>query len=175
MKKSLLLILLMLLVSSIGNTQSKYPYWSVNVTGGGTLPLGSFGDEYDFGGNAGVDVVYHIDQFWAAYGNGTYNFLKYKGTTSSSTTASLLEVTAGPRYYISTGKTKAHLDAGMGLYTQTLGSSSSSNLGMNVGAGIDVPMSKQVDLVAKAKYHIIFTKGQSTTYGGIYGGVNYNF
>ena len=68
MKKSLLLILLMLLVSSIGNTQSKYPYWSVNVTGGGTVPLGSFGDAYDFGGNAGVDVVYHIDQFWAVYG-----------------------------------------------------------------------------------------------------------
>jgi len=63
----------------------------------------------------------------------------------------------------------------MGLYTQTLGSTSNSNFGMNVGAGIDVPMSKQVDLVAKAKYHIIFTKGESTTYGGIYGGVNYNF
>ena len=180
MKKAFLIIIMLLLITGFGNSQSKYPYWSVDVTGGGTLPVGTFGDGYDISGNVGADVVYHIDPFWAVYANGTYNFLKVKDdTTSSSPTTSYVEATVGPRYYFSQQKVKAYGEAGVGLYMFNMSSttnnlsSSNSDLGMNIGAGVEVPISKDIDLTGKAKYHIVFTSGQSTTYGGIYGGINF--
>ena len=185
--KTFLVILLLLFISSVGNSQSKYPYWSVDVIGGGTLPVGSFGDGYDFSGNVGADVVYHIDPYWAVYGNGTYNFLKVKNPVSSSPTTSYIEATVGPRYYFSQKKVKAYGDIGVGLYTQYVGSttittanvtstipsSSESNFGTNIGVGVEVPISKDIDLTGKAKYHIVFTSVETTTYGGIYGGINF--
>ncbi|MBL7129272.1 MAG: outer membrane beta-barrel protein [Ignavibacteria bacterium] len=181
--KTFLVILLLLIISSVGNSQSKYPYWSVNVTGGGTLPVGSFGDGYNVGGNAGVDVVYHIDPYWAVFGNGTYNFLKMKNLGSSSPSSSYIEATVGPRYYFSQKKVKAYGDVGVGLYTFHQGSYTSgtisipsdshSDFGMNIGAGVEVPISKEIDFVGKVKYHVIFTEVKTTNYGGIYGGINF--
>lgn len=181
--KTFLVILLLLIFTSVANSQSRYPYWSVDVNGGGTLPVGSFGDGYDISGNVGADVVYHIDPYWAVYGNGTYNFLRVKNSTSTSPTTSYVEATVGPRYYFSQKKVKAYGEAGVGLYMFNMGStivnnisissSSESNLGMNIGAGVEVPISKDIDLTGKAKYHVVFTSGSTTTYTGIYGGVNF--
>lgn len=185
--KTFFAILLVLFIASIGNTQSKYPYWSINVTGGGTLPIGSFGDGYELSGNVGADVVYHIDPYWAVYGNGTYNFLRVKNSTSSSPTSSYIEATAGPRYYFSRKQVIAFGEVGVGLYTHYIGSSTvtvanitstspsstKSNFGTNIGAGVEVPISKDIDLTGKAKYHIIFYSGETQTYGGIYGGINF--
>ena len=110
-----------------------------------------------------------------------------KSSISSSPTTSYIEATVGPRYYFTRDKIKAYGDAGVGLYSYNVGSSSvtvgsttvtsssisNNDFGMNIGAGVEVPISKDIDLMGKAKYHFIFTSGSTTTYGGIYGGINF--
>lgn len=188
-EKFCILVFLFIFISGTGYSQSKYPYWSVSATGGATLPVGSFGDVYDIGGNFGADVVYHIEPYWSVFGNGTYNFLKEKVSGSILSESSYIEVTVGPRYYFTRQKVKAFGEVGIGLYNYRIGGTTTTtvfgtvttsaitdnNFGMNFGAGVEIPLSKAVDIVGKVKYHAIFTTGATTSYAGFYGGINVNF
>lgn len=185
--KFCILVLLLLFISSTGHTQTKYPYWSVAVTGGAILPVGNFSDAFDASGCVGADVVYHVDPYWSAYGNVTYISLREKISLLSD--ASYIEVTGGPRYYLTRQKVMAFGETGIGLYSYRVGSTTTTTgtvtivkegftdnyLGLNIGAGVEVPVMKTITVVGKIKYHAIFTAGATTNYAGFYGGINVNF
>lgn len=73
---SVVLLMSFFIISNVSNAQTS-PV-KVTVYGGGTLPVGSFGDANNASGNVGVDIQYTIDKNWSVYGNGAYNFLAPK-------------------------------------------------------------------------------------------------
>lgn len=68
-------------------------------------------------------------------------------------------------------KNTYYLDGGLGLYR----GSGNTNAGINMGAGVEHFFQPDLALDGGARFHIIFTSGNSTTYLNIYAGVNYYF
>lgn len=149
----------------------------ITVYGGGTLPIGSFGDGTEASANTGVDIQYSINRNWSVYANGSYNFLSPKSDLVES--SHIIEATVGPRYSYNLGGASFIGEAGAGLYnfSSKIGGQtfSSSDFGVNAGAGLEVPVSTQVNFVGKVKFHNVFTEGESTSYMGGYAGFNYRF
>ena len=175
--KFCIFVLLFIFISGTGHTQSKYPYWSLSALGGATIPVGNFSEVYDVGGNVGGDVAFHIVPSWSVVGNVTYNFLKEKISGSILDESSYLEVTIGVRRYYVLKSVKAFGETEIGLYRYHVGGSTTTStltendFGLNVGAGIEIPLSNAVDITGKLKYHAILNSG-STAYLGFYGGIN---
>ncbi|MFC2092652.1 hypothetical protein ACFLSV_02015 [Bacteroidota bacterium] len=192
------ILVLIIFISGTGYSQSKYPYWSVAATGGLTLPVGDFGDSYDACGNVGGDVIFHFNPNWSVIGNVTYNFLGeiYRGSVFSGSgyltllsNSHYLEVTTGVRRYYVRETVKAYGETEIGLYsyhvdgytlTTSLGTAitpsiTENDFGLNVGGGVEIPLSKAVDILGKLKYHAIFTSYTTKSYIGFYGGLNVNF
>jgi hypothetical protein len=67
-------------------------------------------------------------------------------------------------------KNSYYLDGGLGLYMD-----GDTNLGIHMGGGLEHFFQPDLSLDAGARFHIIFTSGNSTTYLNIYAGVNYYF
>ncbi len=65
-------------------------------------------------------------------------------------------------------KTTPNLTAGLGLYMD-----GDTNLGMNLGGGIEHFFQDNLSLDAGARFHMVFTSGESTTYLQILVGVIY--
>ena len=173
--------------SSFGDLQYWDSYWSIGVTGGGISPIGdSFNKKHGFSGSIGSDFVYHIKPYWAIYGNITYNFFSneepdyyyYYSYSSPDNSASCLEISIGTRSYLSQKRTKVFIDAGCGIYNyniENFSSESYSSLGINLGFGTDIMLSKKISFIPKIKYHVIFSGNRGIeSYAGIYAGVNYN-
>ncbi|KXK01763.1 MAG: outer membrane beta-barrel protein [Ignavibacteriaceae bacterium] len=175
---SVVLLMSFFIISNVSNAQTS-PV-KVTVYGGGTLPVGSFGDANNASGNVGVDIQYTIDKNWSVYGNGAYNFLAPKTDGVSS---HIIEATVGPRYTYNFGGASFIGEVGAGIYSSSSSvstmigdiSASSTDFGINGGAGLEVPISPIMNFVGKVKFHNIFTEGSSTSYMGGYAGVNYRF
>ena len=67
-------------------------------------------------------------------------------------------------------KNSYYLAGGLGLYMD-----GDTNLGIHMGGGLEHFFQPNLALDAGARFHIIFTSGNSTTYLNIYAGVNYYF
>ena len=139
MKKSFLIILFVLFISSFGNSQDKYPYFSVDVSGGGIMPIGEgmitnenfhegapntidyFGDVYTISGGFCVDLLIHLNPNWAVFCNGSYNILRTKSPYESNASNNYFVLNGGPRYYFLHEKTRVYGEVGAGLYNYYMG------------------------------------------------------
>lgn len=152
--------------SSFGDLQNWDSYWSIGVTGGGMIPIGEFGDRYDFSGSISADIIYHFNPHWAVYADVVYNSLSYKEqdysyswnyypSSYNSESSSLLELTIGPRYYIVWKKVRVHGDAGLGFYSLN----TSPDYYANTSFGINFGLGALYNLIEK----LIFFSKQSIT------------
>jgi hypothetical protein len=67
-------------------------------------------------------------------------------------------------------KNSFYLAGGLGLYMD-----GDTNLGIHMGGGMEHFFQPDLSLDAGARFHVIFTSGETTTYINIYAGVNYYF
>ena len=67
-------------------------------------------------------------------------------------------------------KNNYYLAGGLGLYTD-----GGTHLGIHMGGGLEHFFQPDLSLDAGARFHVIFTSGETTTYINIYAGVNYYF
>jgi hypothetical protein len=192
MKKFLLLIFFLIANLSIAQINFKNPT-AISLNGGFFLPYSS--EIFKTGVNIGVDVQHKINPMYLFF-NLTYNISARKNIESSqnynnTSGSGILELTSGARILITETKLKYYADAGLGLYFENKGayemdvngkltsfpSESSATLGGNFGVSAEYPLTKELDFVARAKYHLYFGVGNATflnTYFGITGGIKYN-
>ncbi len=176
--------------SPLKELQNWVPYWAIELSGGGMIPIGEFGDKYNFSGNVGADIIYHINPLWAVYADVTYNFLSYKDQDDlynwnyytngyNSKSSSLLELSIGPRYYIVRKKVSVHGEAGWGYYSLNTSPNyyANTSFGINFGLGASIQLNRKIDLILKTKYHIVFElyRSESSIYDRIHLGINYKF
>src|SRR4030095_2870745 len=101
---------------------------------------------------------------------------------------SYLEFSGGPRYYFTHRKLKSSLffEGGVGAYNFRQNSYSDPNdpngviqqidntrAGLNGGIGATLGISKEVDLMVKGKYNVIFVPNGSSSFINVVGGVTF--
>ncbi|MCX6166358.1 MAG: hypothetical protein NTU73_16115, partial [Ignavibacteriae bacterium] len=166
---------------------------AISLNGGFYLPYSS--ETYQTGVNFGFDIQHKIDRIYMFF-DLTYNFSSRKNNVQSeyynnTSSTGLLEISLGTRLYVAETNIKYFVDCGLGLYLENKGSyeiringvsksypsESNGSLGGNIGIGGDYPLTKDIDFVARVKYHLYFGVGDApflNTYFGIMGGIKYN-
>jgi hypothetical protein len=195
------ILLLAFFTSNITEAQTKkitYPLFSIAPVIGVQFPAGGLNDEYKASWNAGLEMNLKVNRetsFWLKAGY--YDMpVRSDGDISFTSGGSYIEITAGPRYVFTKPNLKAKffLEAGLGAYifnmkeytyntyplaggpavVVTVPSASTTNLGVNVGPGVLVPLGGTVELIMKAKLHYIFESGASRTFITAMAGVDFN-
>ncbi len=185
MKKALFTVLVLLLAVSLTQAQDKGDM-GVSVQGGIALPMGDFGDAYDLGFGGTGTFQYYLNKNLAI--TGTAGYLTWSNSQDmADATFSTIPLLAGVRYFVGKGNFKPYVNGKVGLYfsssdvTVDLGffggeqsvSSSTTDLGVGVGAGFLMPLGKNLNLDVSASYDIIMTSGSSTSFISVLGGVSF--
>jgi hypothetical protein len=189
-----LIIIFLILFAGIASAQInlKNPI-GVSLNGGFYIPYSS--ETQKTGVCIGIDLQHKIEPIYMFF-NLTYNFSSRKNNLSSeyfnnTSSTGLLEMSVGPRLYINNEKMKYFIDGGLGLYmekkgsyeikvngvTTTYPSESNTSLGGNFSFGCEYPISDDIKIVGRVKYHLYFGVGDSpflNTYFGLLGGIKYN-
>ena len=170
------LLMLTLLTSNITQAQkrSSFPAFSIAPVLGVNFPLGDLGNVYKVGFNGGADFMVNLNRETAFFLKVGYYLLPNKQEIDpNGTNASMIEISAGPRYTFTNPKVKAELffEAGLGAYmfmykdkvvgNVTTTYESETLFGINGGPGALIPMGKMADFMVKAKAHYIFQKNGS--------------
>lgn len=189
MKKLFFTIFVMLIAVSLTQAQNKGDM-GVSVQAGVALPMGDFGDVYDFGFGGTGTFQYYLNKNLSI--TGTVGYLTWsRNEDFGDGSFSSIPVLAGVRYYLGKGDFKPYLAGKVGLYmssydyeftvtnpftggttTQTF-DDSSSDLGFGFGGGFLLPLGKNLDLDVSASYDIISTEGSSSSFISVMGGVSF--
>jgi hypothetical protein len=182
MKKLLLVLLLLTIVPSFSFGQKNI---TLGVFGGVIIPTGTFADGFNLSPTVGVESYYPVDKNIDVVADIAYSFLSLKnpGNLISNDKYYYLESSGGIRLNLMPVKQKFFIEALVGGYTFGVNytingityTNSTTNFGLNAGAGVIVPLSAQIEIAAKVKFHYIFTPVNSTSYIGFTGGFNYKF
>jgi hypothetical protein len=180
MKKIIFAFLLLLLLPVLSFSQQNI---TIGVYGGVIVPMGNFADGFQASPTVGAEGYYPLAMNIDLFADIAYNFLSLKNTpvTVSNESYYYIESSAGVRFNFTPTKQKLFIEAGLGGYTYgykfTSGAytynSSVSYTGINGGFGVIVPFSPKFEFMGKAKFHYIFTTGNSSNYFGLTAGINY--
>jgi hypothetical protein len=169
--------------------KKQFPHVSIAPFGGAIFPLTrDMREEFKPGGEVGLDLGYRVNKEVALYGKFSYMFMSSK--TSGAPVGSYLEFSAGPRYYFTHPKLKSAIffEAGVGAYnfrqnSFSMGENgetiipqiSNTKAGINGGLGASIQLTEVIDIMAKAKYHNVFTPNGSQGFMTVGGGLEFRF
>ncbi len=143
--------------------------WSLSLHAGVAVPTGSFANNFDPGLNVLVDVDYHFSPQVSLVGLFGYN--DFKSKTAGVQDNYLINLSANLRYYhLLGGPWSVYLGAGPGLYVPEFGD---TELGANVGFGLDYDYNGAIHLELGADYHLLFDSDVEFIHSHV--GVNYRF
>jgi hypothetical protein len=191
--KKLFLVLLLLFVSYNIFSQSKE--YSVTLNSGIFIPGSEYSKEFKIGTNIGIDFQ-DYSYPWSFFTELNCNITDIKvmsfDNIKSTSSSYFIELTAGPRYFFNGKKMQPFFDFGAGAYHikesdysysvsgkyYSVSPKSSTSVGLSTGIGAVINLSKEFDILIKAKYHpfnIIFGGLEFSNYFGVYLGLKYNF
>src|SRR5688572_24251894 len=169
--------------------KKQFPHVSIAPFGGAIFTVTrDMREEFKPGGEVGLDLGYRVNKEVALYGKFSYMFMSSK--TSGAPVGSYLEFSAGPRYYFTHPKLKSAVffEAGVGAYNFRQNSFSvgengetiipqisNTKAGINGGIGASIQLSEAIDIMAKAKYHNVFTPNGSQGFMTVGGGLEFRF
>lgn len=172
------------------SVKKMFPHFSIAPIAGAIFPLSrSMRDEFKPGGLVGLDLGYRLNKEVALYGKFSYIFMSSKLT--GAPIGQYLEFTAGPRYYFTHPKLKSAVffEAGVGAYNFTQKSYVNPNdtngavipqirdtkAGINGGIGASLNLADPLDILAKVKYHNVFTQNGSQGFMTVNAGLEFRF
>ena len=201
MKTIMILVLAAFLTSGIytqqtptqkdGSKRKMYPHFSISPNGGAIFPLPKvLSSSFKPGGMFGLDLSYRTNKEVAIFLNGSYAFMSSK--TSGAPVGSYLIVDIGPRYYFTAKNLKSalFLEASVGAYnfrqssfsiqdtsgtTTTIDQISNTKAGISGGIGGSLAVSKDIDILIKTDYHVVFTPNGSSSFISGMGGLEFRF
>lgn len=165
--------------------KSLYPVFTLSPVAGAIFPVSELGNNFQAGFTGGIDAGVRFNKELALYTKLGYYSLT--NGTQSAPNSSYFEVSAGPRYYFSSRNLKSNffIESGVGAYVYsrdayesggtTFDRVSNTNVGLNVGPGVTLQLSKSVDVILKTKYHIIFVSEGTNSFISTLGGLEFKF
>lgn len=200
MKTTRLLSIMLLAITFLISTNSfaqktyskkaqTYSKWSISPVGGIIFPIGQLGESLKPGATVGLDIATRINKEVGIFAKIGYYFMTSK--TTGAPIGKYLEYIAGPRYYFTKPNLKStfFMEAGGGGYTFTqdsyidpsdttsavINELSNTNPGFNAGVGVNLNLSKSVDIIMKTKYNVVFTTGGSSSFITALAGLEFKF
>ena len=185
MKRSLRVIGLAALVAlpAMASAQEARPV-SFGVSGGLSLPIGDLGDGYDAGYNVTGHIAYKPASFTNLSFRGDVSFDRWGNKNLDDASTRLLGVTANGVYAFpqtTPGVVRPYVLGGVGFYNGkssgkvggvSISGSSSTDLGVQAGAGINFQLSGFATFV-EAKFVNVFGDGSSVSFIPITFGVKF--
>ena len=131
----------------------------------------SFGAKAKYGFTSNLSVVGAVDyQSNKSEAEGTFEFMGESYPVSESETGHWLGVLVNGVYTLMPEETTCpYLTGGGGFYIPS--TEADSKPGINVGGGVEHFFQENLALDAGARFHMIFTEGESTTYVQIFVGM----
>lgn len=146
----------------------KKPYVSFYL--GRAIPMGAYNNNYDPGLSLGLSYGYYFSpQIWVGGVIG-YNYFRSGSPTNSDTY--WWSIFANAKYEFSYYPFRLYASCGSGIYIPKKGSIS---FGVNIGAGIIVPLNRLFSIESRYNYHSIFTPGNDTQFSQIWLGLMLSF
>ncbi|MBL8008817.1 MAG: outer membrane beta-barrel protein [Ignavibacteria bacterium] len=167
------------------SAKSMYPVFTLSPVAGAIFPMSELGNTFEAGFNGGLDLGIRLNKELGLYTKAGYYSLT--NNTQGSPNSSYIEISAGPRYYFMTKKLKSafFLEGGVGAYVysqdaytvgeQTFDRISNTNVGINVGPGFTLQMSKSIDIILKSKYTMVFNDAGTRSFLTALGGLEFKF
>jgi opacity protein-like surface antigen len=155
------------------NRPRDFKRWGLSLHSGVSIPHGDFNTLFDPGPNFGVDLEYRFSNVFSM--EGIYTFHRLRGDTIGSVTVgdiNLHQFSANGKVYGSSSPVHPFFNFGGGAYRFE---SSSTRGGLNVGGGLQFPLTPAVSLDVMYNFHNVFTSGSSTRFSTLQGGVRFRF
>ena len=178
-------------VKKDGSKRKQYPHFSITPNGGAIFPLPKvLSSSFKPGGMFGLDLSYRLNKEVALFLNGSYAFMSSK--TTGAPVGSYIIGNVGPRYYFTHKNLKSALffEASVGAYnfrqnsysiqdtagtTTTIDQISNTKAGISGGIGGSLALSKEMDILVKSDYHVVFTPNGSSSFISVMGGLEFRF
>ncbi len=198
MKKILSIFAILIFISSAAQAQFYKPNMQLIVKGAINVPFyDPYSDNTGNSSFAGVQIepVINLSSRWAVFGTFNMGFIPSKNEDYTSSTGSMvykhsteLSGWAGARYYFAPedGRyIKVYIDGAVGVYhfsisdnvftasstpsyTKTFTYPSITQIGLNVGSGLNVNLNSSVFLNFGARIHNLFSKTDEQRYEVVY-------
>jgi hypothetical protein len=159
----------------------KYPIFTLSPMAGGIFPVSEFGNTYQAGFSGALDFGLRLNRELAIYSNlGYYSLTNNDNLAPNS---NYFEISAGPRYYFTKSNLKStfFIETGVGAYIFSQDAytgnvaQTHTNIGLSLGPGFTMQVSKSVDLILKTKYQMIFNDSGTRSFVTGLGGVEFKF
>ena len=144
--------------------------YAVSFHSGISIPSGNFANNYTSSYSYLLDLDYYLKPQLAAVATLGYHHFSAANATVSDTY--WLSLTGNLKYEFSMAPWKPYATAGIGVYDPRSGS---SEIGLNIGLGVDYVINQAFWLEAGVDYHNVFTSGSSTRFFVPRWGVIYKF
>ena len=167
--------------------KQSFPEFTIAPSGGAIFPLTrDFRNDFKPGGMAGLDLGLKLNKEVAIYTKFSYMFMSSK--KSGAPIGQYMEISAGPRYYFTHPKLKSqvYFEGGAGAYyfkqnayvnpedqTSTIAQVSRTNAGINGGIGASLFLTDAISILAKTKYHNVFTQTGSIGFMTVNAGLEF--
>ena len=171
--------------SATNTATSPYPIFTLSPLAGAIFPLSELGNNFKAGFSAGLDAGLRLNKELALYTKVGYYSLTTN--TQGAPNSRYIEISAGPRYYFSSRNLKStfFLETGVGAYIfsqdaydingVSIEKKSNTNVGLNVGPGATLQLSKSMDVILKSKYHMVFNSEGTRSFIAALGGLEFKF
>ncbi len=171
-------------------TRKMFPHVTISPSGGAIFPLPKvLNQDFKPGGTIALDLGYRLNKEVGFYAKFGYYFMSSK--RSGAPVGSYLEFSAGPRYFFTHPKLKSSVffEGGVGAYNfrqnsyvnpgdtsgAVVSQISNTKAGLNGGIGATLAISDAMDLMAKTKYHVVFTPNGTSSFITVLGGLEFRF
>lgn len=131
--------------------RERKPHFGLSIHSGIAIPVGSFKNNFNSGLNMILDLTYRLTPDLSLVGLFGYNAFNSKTTGVDDTY--WLNLSANLKYCLRQGTLYPFLNGGMGFYIPKSGN---SNLGANLGAGINYEYNNFLTFEMGIDYHSIF-------------------
>lgn len=174
-----------------GSKRKQYPHFSIAPNAGAIFALPKvLSNAFKPGGMFGLDFSYRVNREVAIFINGSYAFMSSK--VSGAPVGSYIIGDIGPRYYFTAKNLKSALffEASVGAYyfkqnsynvqdtsgtTTTIDQISNTKAGISGGIGGSLGLSKDIDILIKGNYHVVFTPNGSSSFISSVAGLEFRF
>lgn len=169
--------------------------FSLGVQASAALPMGAFGDGYGTGFGGLLTGYYGLSKnLMINFQTGYITFSAKEGSSSADATFNVIPINVGGRYLLSEASFRPYVGLDLGMFSSTSKmtikspgfppfipaseqtvEASSTDFGIAPNLGAFIKMGESMDLDITAKYNMIMTEGESTSFIGINAGVRIGF
>ena len=143
-------------------------FFSVGGRVGVAIPHGEVNDFFDPNIAATADLEYHAtDQFSIA---GLFGYRRFSSSFSGH--ENLYQISAGPKFYLTTDSTRPFVNGGAGAFVDDTGT---VRFGLHLGGGLQFQVSPKVALEGEYQFHNVFVGGANFRFSTVQGGVRFRF